>query len=399
MKKKILSTVLALTMAISMTACGGGDAQPSDNGSAQVSDASQTSDDNAGSDVQNETDPVVVAEPEPEPEPEPVIPEGYEEVDVDSVYFGVCVRFAGLNDGRFVDRDDKLNQANLSLGKTDWEIKYVSDAEWRNKDYLSYKITIVATDNTNIERDMNNGIVIEDSEYTAFLTEEIGENKCKVKFYTDEGSYFNGRIRVEVDIVAYKDFMTADEFRTACETFIDSVSITIQNDNNLNDVNGNFPSCSGVYTIPAKITISGHELENYWFVKYGSTRAACNFTDDNGELVTIYEDGKNVPKYVSSRYDDEDNYRHVQFGDYYGICDMDTGDGNICAEYTIVFEKDGDDETNMTFCVELGNKGDMSYQELRELFSDDAQVSELNQRLDGYAEEYLSQIIYNGTGN
>ncbi|MCR4792647.1 MAG: hypothetical protein K5871_07845 [Lachnospiraceae bacterium] len=396
--KKILATVLALTMALSMTACGGSEpAAAPEEANETVSEEVTTVDTPETSDAAEET--AEEQEPEvPEEPAAPVIPDGYEEVVVNSEYYGVTVSFAGLNDGRFVDRDDKLNEANLKLGRTDWEIKYVSDAEWRNSNYLSYSISIVATDNTNIERDMKNGIVIEDSEYTAFLTDEIEENKCKVKFYTEEGSYFNGRIRVEADIVAYKGFMTAEEFKTACETFIDTISITILDDNNLNDAEGNFPTCSGIYTVPASITIAGHEVENHWTVMYGCTRAAGQFTDDNGELVTVFEDGKNIVKYVSSRYDDEEHYRHIQFGDYYGICEMDTLEGNICAEYTIVFEKDGDNETNMTFRIEFGHAGDMSYQELRDLFADDAQVSELYQLLDGYAEEYLSQIVYHGTG-
>ena len=90
------------------------------------------------------------------------------------------------------------------------------------------------------------------------------------------------------------------------------------------------------------------------------------------------------------------HYRHVQFGDYIGICDMDTGKGNLDAEYTIVFERDGDKETNMTFSVIEGEKGALSYQAIRDLFADDAQVAELNARLDAYAAEYLSQIVYHG---
>ena len=114
------------------------------------------------------------------------------------------------------------------------------------------------------------------------------------------------------------------------------------------------------------------------------------------DAFTIVEEGKNVAKYVSSRYDDEVHYRHVQFGDYIGICDMDTGKGNLDAEYTIVFERDGDKETNMTFSVIEGEKGALSYQAIRDLFADDAQVAELNARLDAYAAEYLSQIVYHG---
>ena len=79
----------------------------------------------------------------------------------------------------------------------------------------------------------------------------------------------------------------------------------------------------------------------------------------------------------------------------YGICDSDTGKGNINHEYTVVFAKDGDNETNMSFQVILGEQGGMSYQELRDFFSDAAQAAEMEARLDAYAAEYLSQISVN----
>ena len=177
---------------------------------------------------------------------------------------------------------------------------------------------------------------------------------------------------------------------------MDTLAIEILDKNAMNDADGNFPNCSGVFTVPAKLTIDGHELETAWTVRGARARAAVSFTDAEGRPVTIVEEGKNVAKYVSSRYDDEVHYRHVQFGDYIGICDMDTGKGNLDAEYTIVFERDGDKETNMTFSVIEGEKGGLSYQALRDLFADDAQVAELNARLDAYAAEYLSQIVYHG---
>ena len=92
-------------------------------------------------------------------------------MELESEYYGVKLSFAALNDGRFVDRDMKLNEANLKLGKTDWEVKYVSDKEWRNKDYLNYQFQIYPDDGGNLERDMKNGIVLENSAYTAFLSD------------------------------------------------------------------------------------------------------------------------------------------------------------------------------------------------------------------------------------
>ncbi len=317
-------------------------------------------------------------------------------MELESEYYGVKLSFAALNDGRFVDRDMKLNEANLKLGKTDWEVKYVSDKEWRNKDYLNYQFQIYPDDGGNLERDMKNGIVLENSAYTAFLSDEIGENKCKVTFVTDENSFLDGRMKVVVDLVAYKGFMSAEDFKAAAETFIYTLAIEILDKNAMNDAEGNFPNCSGVFTVPAKLTIDGRELETGWTIKGARARAAVSFTDAEGQPVTIVEEGKNVAKYVSSRYDDEVHYRHVQFGDYIGICDMDTGKGNLDAEYTIVFERDGDKETNMTFSVIEGEKGALSYQAIRDLFADDAQVAELNARLDAYAAEYLSQIVYHG---
>ena len=72
----------------------------------------------------------------------------------------------------------------------------------------------------------------------------------------------------------------------------------------------------------------------------------------------------------------------------------DTGKGNFNHEYTVVIAKDGDSETNMTFQVILGEQGGMSYQQLRDFFADEAQVAELEARMDAYAAEYLSQITF-----
>ena len=342
-------------------------------------------------------EPAPAPEPEPEPEPaKPAIPDGYEEVEIESEYYGVKLTFAGLNDGRFVDKDVKLDQNNLKQGTTNWEVKYVSSAEWRNKDYLNYKFQIYPDSGSNLQRDMKNGVVLEDSPYTAFLSEEIGESKCKVTFMTDENSFFDGRMCVVAELVAYAGFMSAEDFKAAAETFIDTLTIELLDTNGMNGADGSFPSYSGVYTVPAKLTVDGKELETGWTVISRRARAAVTFTADDGEEVTIVELGKNVPKYVSSRYEDEEHYRHIQFGDYIGICDRDTGKGNINHEYTVVFAKDGDNETNMTFSVILGKQDELNAQQLRDFFGDEAKVAELNQRLDAYAEEYLSQIILNG---
>ena len=397
MKKKMLITVFALITAMALCACG------------DKNTVSASSDDKTAS-VAEKTDPAKtdsaseasVSEPEPEPEPEPeaapVIPEGYEEVEVISEYYGVKVSFAGLNDGRFVDKDVELNESNLKNGSTDWEVKYVSDAEFRNGDFLKYSFMIAPDDGSRLKRDMDNGIVIEDHEGTAYFVDEPADNKCKIAFVTDENTFFDGRIKVEAEIVAYADFMSPEDFKAAYETFLDTVKITVLDTNGLNGADGSFPSYSGVYTVPAKLTIAGNELENHWTVESRRARAEVSFTDENGEYIAIREEGKNVSKYVGSRNDDPDRYRPVTFGDYSGICEMNTSYGNIIGEYTIVFEKDGDDETNMTFRVIMGEKGEMSSQQLRDIFSDEAQVSEIQKQLDAYAEEYLSQIVYNGTG-
>ncbi len=398
MKKKILITTFALITALALGACGDTNTASASADNKTVSVAEKTEDVKTESEKTDPAPEASVSEPEPEPAPAPAIPEGYEEVDIESTYYGVKISFAGLNDGRFVEREDKVNQANLKLGKTDIDVKYISDSEWRNKDYLSYSFQIYPDDGSRLERDLKDGIAIEDSAYTAYLTDEIEENKCKVVFMTDENSYIDGRMRVEVDMVAYKGFMSAEDFKAAAETFIDTLTIELVPDNLLNDQNGDFASYSGVYTVPAKLTIAGKELDNVWTIDGKRARAMVSFTADDGDEIVIMEEGKNVPKYVSSRYDDADHYRQVQFGDWYGICDMDTSYGNMCAEYTIVFEKDGDNETNMTFSVTKGTKSEYSSQQLREIFSDDAQVADLNALLDSFAEEYLSQIVYNGTG-
>ena len=163
----------------------------------------------------------------------------------------------------------------------------------------------------------------------------------------------------------------------------------------MNGDDGSFPSYSGVYTVPARLSVDGNELETHWTVIGRRARAAVDFTDADGQPVAIVEMGKNVAKYVSSRYDDEAKYRHVQFGELYGICDRDTGKGNINHEYTLVFAKDGDNETNMSFQVILGEQGGMSYQQIRDFFADEAQVAEMEAKLDAYAQEYMSQITYN----
>ena len=104
---------------------------------------------------------------------------------------------------------------------------------------------------------------------------------------TDENSFLDGRMKVVVDLVAYKGFMSAEDFKAAAETFIDTLAIEILDKNAMNDAEGNFPNCSGVFTVPAKLTIDGHELETAWTVKGARARAAVSFTDAEGQPVTI----------------------------------------------------------------------------------------------------------------
>ncbi len=391
--KKILTALLAAALLLSLCACGGKTGTPAGTEAPKPETAAAPT---PAPDAPKATEaPKPEATPEPTPEPTPAIPEGYEEVEIVSEFYGVKVTFAGLNDGRFADKDVKLDTANLKQGTTNWEVKYVSDKEWRNKDYLSYKFQIYPDSGANLERDMKNGVVLEGLDYTAFLSEEIGESKCKITFMTDENSFYDGRMSVIVDMVAYAGFMSAEDFRAAAETLIDTLRIELSDSNGMNGDDGSFLSYSGLYAVPAKLSVDGSELETYWTVVGRRARAAVRFTDADGKPVTIVEMGKNVPKYVGSRYDDEEHYRHVQFGDVYGICDSDPGPGNINHEYTVVFAKDGDNETNMSFQVILGEQGGMSYQELRHFFSDAAQEAEMDARMDAYAPKYLSQISVN----
>ena len=380
--KKFVAAALALAMVMSLAACN--KAEPTESSEEETTTT-------ATSETETETE----AETEPS-ETEPVIPDGYSLVELTSDYLGVKVSYAALDDGRFAGSVIKPNKNVDQYGRTEFEVNFYSDEDHQMSNNVKATVSIWARNEKKVQSELKSYAAVEGADYEGCWHSEIGEEtKCYFELFTAENSYIDGRIEVEVNMFAYADFMALDEYKTMVDTMIKTMKIEILDTNALNDAEGNFPVASGNFTIPSKVTIAGKEYQPEWTLSSSSVHSVINFTDENGEAVKIVEDGQNVAKYVSSRIDDTDHYRTVKFGDYEGIVDFKSGNNNLEGEYTIVFAKDGDKETNLTFSVIIGEVDSYSYNDIKEIAGDEAKMAEVNARLDAFAEEYVSQIVFN----
>ena len=328
----------------------------------------------------------------------PAVPEGYSIVEVQSDYLGVKVSFAALDDGRFAGNTIEQSKGSAQYGRTEMVVNFFEDEEWKMQNDVKYTIRIWARSDSYVDDQIKRYTAVEGANYVGVWNSEIEDKtKCHYELYTESNTYLDGRIVVEVDMYAYSDWMPMEEYKALVDTMIKTMNIEILDTNNLNDAEGNFPSPSGVYTVPSKITLDGKEYATYWTVPFSAPHAQIDFTDADGKKVTIREDGQNVPKYVSARIELEDpeRYREVTFGDYSGICEKTTNRGYIQYEYTMVYAVDGDKETNMTFVLAYGADKTITTDEIKAIYADEDKTAEINAKLDAWAEAYFTQLVYN----
>jgi hypothetical protein len=384
--KKIVATALVFAMGLSIAACN---KEPE--ATTEATEVSETEETEAPAESSEETSE------ETTEETAPAIPEGYSLVELTSDYLGVKVSFAALDDGRFAGNSIELNKGTDKYGRTEYEVLFYEDESVQTRNNVRYNVRIWARSNSYGNDELKRNTPIEGIDYEGCWSSEIkDETKCHYEVFTPENSYIDGRIQVDVDMFAYADFMQLDEYKTLVDTMQKTLKIEILDTNGLNDAAGNFPSYSGVYTVPAKITMDGQECTTCWTLPYAAPHAKISFVGADGKDVEIVEDGPNVPKYVSARSDDEEKYRPVEFGGYTGICERNTGYGNVKHTYTIVYALDGEKETSITFIVTWCAPETFSSKELKDMFADEDQVAEINAKLDAYAEAFFNQIVYNG---
>ena len=397
--KKVLAALLALTMTVCLASCGETGGNDNAGGTAENSKVEEKKEESKTEETEapEETEPV-----ETEP-PAPAVPEGYENVELVSDYLGVKVSFAALNDGRFVGSEIKQNKSVDQYGRTEYAVNYYSDEEWRMQNCVKYTVRIKAI--ANDADDMNNERYshVEGSKYDGVWLNEIKDaTKCHYELYSGNDSYLDGKISVDVDMFAYGEWMPMDDYKALTKTMIETMNIEILDKNNLNDEKGNFPTSSGLYTIPAKMTIAGKECETYWSVKNGAPHATVAFTNENGDSFKIMDAGQNAAKYVTARLEKPDSFRIITIDGKTAVNDIDVGKilttSMLKSEYAVIYEMDGENELNMTFNIFMGGSGDFTYDKFREKYGDDESEAELNAMFDGYAEEYFKQVIYKNGG-
>lgn len=384
--KKFAATALVLAMALSFAACGKKPEATTEETEATVTESTEETTESSETTEETTT------------ETTPAIPDGYSLVEVKSEYLGVNVSFAALDDGRFAGSSIEHNKNTDQYGRTEFYVNFYEDEASQNKNDVKYTIRIWARSDSYVDDQIKRYAAVEGANYVGVWSSQIDEKtKCHYELYTDSNTFLDGRIVVEVDMYAYGSWMPIDDYKTLVDTMIKTMKIDILDTNNLIDADGNFPSASGVFTVPSKITIDGKEYETAVTVPYSAPHAQIKFTDADGKEVTIREDGQNVAKYVSSRRElnDPERYREVKFGDYSGICEKTTNNGSIKYEYTLVYAVEGSKETNMTFVLTYGAPKSISSDEIKAIYGDKDKTAEMNKKLDAYAEEYFKQLVYN----
>jgi hypothetical protein len=393
--KKVLAALLALTMTVCLASCGETGGAGNDGGTVENSVTEEKKEESKT----EETEAPEETEPAETEAPAPAVPDGYEEVKLESDYLGVNVSFAALNDGRFVGSEIKPNKSMDQYGRSEFEVNYYSDEKHKLQDCVKYKVTIQAISNDAMVTESKRYKAIENSEYSGYWSTEIEDKtKCYYKLFTDENTYINGRIMISVDMWSYGEWMPLDDYKKMTNTMIESMKIDILDTNSLNDANGDFPNCHGTYTVPAKMNIAGKDCDTYWYVKNGQVHAAVDFTNEKGNTFTILDNGPNVPQYFSSHVNSE-TLRQLQFGDKNVLADINIGtvllNSALEAEYTVVFETDGEKEKSISFSILMGGSGDFNYLDFKNEYGDEEKKAEWDAMLDSYAEEYFNQIIYN----
>ena len=373
MKKKILATMLALTMAISMTACGGSepDTAPQD-ANETVSDVTEE-DTTEVAEVPEEQEPEVPEEPAA-----PEVPEGYELYTLSDDTFGIDVTFPVKTGEDISETEDKIT-AYEDADHEGW--------------YLSYSIFNVSPhsfeDNIYDYEKKNNEFFESDAGYEVVLSVDQEDWKI-LKIYGDD--YLDGRIVAEIEIHGWQQRLSNEELLEEVGIVAKYAQISMNGNDQLYTADGKFQSCADYITIDPEITVDGQTLENGWIcASAGYPYSGVEFTSSEGEKVSISEKGGYGGTIYAARVDDDD-YTQVEIGGYPAIRSVRNAGGSMEAYYIILLGHDAKDyEEN--FEVYVSVEGDFDSSFLSDLL-DGVSDSDLLDRMDSYLNDYMNSVTY-----
>lgn len=376
MKKKILSTVLACVVALSVTACGGG--EPASPVEEPVQVTGTTASDNDTEET-NEPAAETVTEPVVEEPAEPEIPEGYERYSLTNEEYGIEVSFAVK-----AGEDIKVNSDNIVSNEF-----ADNDSGW----YIKYKIINVcphSLDDSNYDYDMKNNEVFEsDAGYDVVLTLNQEDWKM-IRVYGDD--YLDGRMVAEIEIDGWQQKLTDEQLLDEVRMVAKTVQLKETGVNLLYAADGKFQSAADYITIDTRITVDGQNLENGWFCQTaGYPYSGVEFTSSEGENVSILEKGGYGGTIYAARVDDDD-YAQTEIGGYPAIRKVYNTGGSMVAYYIILLGHDARDyEENFEVYVTVDGDFDSTF--LSDLL-DGASDSDLLGRMDSYLNDYMNSVTY-----
>ena len=380
MKKKILSTVLALSVAVGMTACGGsepaanagndgGNAAVETTTSAEVTDAGAS---DAGA-TQEPEEPEVIEEPAV-----PELPDGYERYTLSNDTFGIEVSFPVKTGEVISELSDKIS---------------VYEDEAKEGWYISYKLYNVcphSLDDSTYTYDMENNTVYEsDAGYDVVLSLDQPDWKS-IRIYGDD--YLNGRMVAEIEISGSQQRMTDEQLLDEVALVAKYVQIKETGSNQLYTADGKFQSAADYITIDPKITVDGQTFDNGWFCEStGYPYSGVEFTSSEGENVSIKEKGGYGGTIYAARVDDDD-YTQVEIGGYPAIRKVYNTGGNLIAYYIILLGHDAKDyEENFEVYVTVDGNFESTF--LKDLINGVTE-SDLFDRMDSYLNDYMNSVTY-----
>jgi hypothetical protein len=376
MKKKILSTVLALTMAISMTACGGSEpATDAGNQSGTSNEVTENVSDETDDETSDTTGTEVVEEPEEPAVPE--LPEGYERYTLTDETFGINVSFPVKIGENITEMSDKI-AVYEDAAKEGW--------------YISYKLFNVsphALDDSTYDYDMKNKELLEsDAGYEIVMSLDQTDWKC-IKIYGDD--YLDGRMVVEIEIDGWQERLTDEQLLDEVRLVAKTVKISETGSNQLYTADGKFQSAADYITIDPKVTVDGKSLDNMWTCALGYPYSGVEFTSSEGETVSITEKGGYGGTIYAARVDDDD-YTATEIGGYPAIRTVYNTGGNMVAYYIILLGHDAKDyEENFEVYVTVDGDFDSTFfSDLLDGVSD----SDLLDRMDSYLNDYMNSVTY-----
>lgn len=376
MKKKILSTVLALTMAISMTACGGSEpATDTGNQSGTSNEAAENVSDKTDDETSDNTVTEVVEEPEEPALPE--LPEGYERYTLTDETFGIDVSFPVKIGENITEMSDKIA---------------VYEDEAKEGWYISYKLFNVsphAFDDSTYDYDMKNKELLEsDAGYEIVMSLDQTDWKC-IKIYGDD--YLDGRMVVEIEIDGWQERLTDEQLLDEVKLVAKTVKISETGSNQLYTADGKFQSAADYITIDPKVTVDGKSLDNKWTCVLGYPYSGVEFTSSEGETVSITEKGGYGGTIYAARVDDDD-YTATEIGGYPAIRTVYNTGGSMVAYYIILLGHDAKDyEENFEVYVTVDGDFDSTFfSDLLDGVSD----SDLLDRMDSYLNDYMNSVTY-----